>query len=365
MIALNCNEMNPRWELKAEATESGGGHRVTATAAWVPEGGSIEQVGTLIGTGALRLRVNSGPGISDWSGSLTTRLLPAHCPEPNIYLLTLAFDLKASAARPVEVLVESYDTARQRTGGLSGLVIPAAAGFLHRHTLDLGAMQPSGEGAFRAQDPFVRISFRLGSVRGWGASGNKLLIDNFSWTAPTWYVGTGGQDSATRGRTAAEPLATVQQAVNQAKPGDVVVVLPGTYESKSSLAQFKKPGAPAAWLVLRSMPNGKAVFRSTASDSIKIGQGSKAYPSTAPATACVELRGRTIQGDGEEVAVKYKDKIGKAGPETKGNGISIDGRYEAQKPHHVRVADCTIFDVPGGGISAIHADRVSIENNHA
>jgi hypothetical protein len=86
-------------------------------------------------------------------------------------------------------------------------------------------------------------------------------------------------------------------------------------------------------------------------------------PSTAPGTAYVELRGLTIQGCAKEVEAKYKDKVGKPEPETNGNGVSINGRYQAEKPHHLRIADCIIFDCPGGGISAIQTDRTTIENN--
>ncbi len=90
----------------------------------------------------------------------------------------------------------------------------------------------------------------------------------------------------------------------------------------------------------------------------------KEAPSTAAGSGYVEVRGLTIQGCAKEVEAKYKDKIGKPEPETNGNGISFSGRFETNKPHHLRIADCTIFDCPGGGISAMQTDRVSIENNH-
>ena len=364
LLALDFNGSDPLWGLMADADKAK--PSVTATARWDEASGTVEEAGTAVATGAIRLEVNSGPFTPKWSGSWQSGLLPVRSVESDLKKLTLACDLSASIARPVQVVIESFDAARQRTGGLAGLMIPAAPNFYHRHVLDLGTMTASGAGEFQPQDPYVRVSFRVGDDLGWPATaGHIVKVDNLGYAAPAIYMKSGGDDK-NDGSSADRPLATVQKAVDRAKAGDVIMVMDGTYTATGAVANIKGTGAPAAWLVLRAHPDHKPVFRTTGWDCIKIGQGTKDAPSTAPGTGYVELRGLTIQGYAKDVEAKYKDKSGKPEPETNGNGngISFAGRFQTNKPHHLRVADCIIFDCPGGGISAIQTDRVSIENNH-
>lgn len=358
-LALDFNGSDPLWKLTGAAS----GEAVTATAKWDFQAGGIEQAGTAQRTGGLVLEASSGPATPEWCGSLDSGLLPVSCPESDLKKLSVSFDLAASTARPVRVTLESYTADGQRSGGLTGLAHPAAADFLHRHSLDLGTMTASGEGAFNAADPLVKIRFSIGSDLGWSASsGHRLRIDNLGMAAPAIYVSPGGDDK--NAGSLEKPFATVQKAVNAAKPGDVILVMDGTYESASHVAHIRKPSVPAAWLTLRAHPGHRPVFRSTFWDCIKIGEGSKTEPSTAPAPAYVELRGLTVRGYSKEVEEKYKDKIGKPMPETNGNGIAVDGRFQVNKPHHVRVANCEVYECAGGGISCIQSDRLIVENNH-
>ena len=51
-------------------------------------------------------------------------------------------------------------------------------------------------------------------------------------------------------------------------------------------------------------------------------------------------------------------------PLCNGNGISVDGRNDGgNKPHHIRIAGNHVWQCPGGGINAIQADFVTIEDN--
>ena len=359
LMAFDFNADNPMWGLVSEANGPG----VTALAKWDFQGGMIEEGGSSRRTGALRLAANSGPDAPDWRASMTTRLLPVRGAESDLRNLTFACDLSVSSTQRVEVNIESYNSDRKRSGGLTGILVPAAPDFYHRHILDLGKMTASGEGAFKALDPFVKITFRIGADLGWpAASGHQVRVDNLGYAAPAIHVSAAGDDN--NDGSGDQPLATVQKALDRAQAGDVVMVMDGTYTSDRSVANIRGTGAPAAWLVLRAHPGHRPVFRSTWWDCIKIGQGNKERPSTTPATAYVEIRGLTIQGYGPEVEAKFKDKIGKREPETNGNGISVSGRFQQDKPHHIRLADCTVFDCPGGGVSFIHAERIAIENNH-
>lgn len=64
--------------------------------------------------------------------------------ETNLGKLTLAFMLSASAARPVMVRVESFDTKKKRTGGLERTISPAAPDFYGRYALDLSGFKAVG-----------------------------------------------------------------------------------------------------------------------------------------------------------------------------------------------------------------------------
>jgi len=363
-LAFDFNDADPLWNLSADATPASSG--VTAIAKWDERAGMVEERGTSLRTGGLSLSVNSGgPSAAAWSGGMGTGLLPVNCPEPDLKKLALAFDLSASTARPVRVTIESFGADRQRSGGLTGTIHPAAADFYHRHVLDLGTMTADGQGTFRPQDPLLRVTFRIGADGGWpAAAGNQIRVDNLGYAAPAFYVSPAGNDASNDGHSADRPLATVQKAVDRARAGDVILVMDGTYTSDRNVADIRGTGVPAAWLVLRSHPGHCPVFRSSWWDCVKIGQGNDVTRSTAPATAYVEIRGLTIEGYAKEVEAKYKDKIGLPQPETNGNGISADGRFQDETPHHIRVADCTVFDCPGGGINAMASDRVAIENNH-
>lgn len=366
MLALDFNEANPLWQLSSEAVQPPKGSAVTAEARWDATVGVIEKQGTAERTGALRLRVNSLPTAKTWSGTLHSGLLPIHHSETDLAKLTLAFDLSSSVVRPVRVHIASYDAAHERTGLLEGIVHPAAPDFYQRHTLDLAAMKQVGEGEFQAHDPFVQISFAISSDLGWAAtSGHEVLIDNLSYAAPAFYVSPAGDDKANDGRSAEKPFATVQKAVDLAQPGDITLLMDGEHTAQKYVANIKGTGVPAAWLVLKKHPGHKPVLRTTFWDAIKVGQGNKSSPSTAPGSAYIEVRGLTVRGYELEVEAKFKDKIGKAEPETNGNGISFDGRFQNAKPHHIRIADCEVYECPGGGINAIKCDWVTIENNHS
>ena len=360
-LAFDFNGIDSAWHLTVITEPAAAG--MTVRAEWDEHGGMVEERGTATRTGGLSLTVNPGPLAASWSGGMSTGPMPVKCAESDMKKLALAFDLSSSAARPVRVTIESFDADKQRTGGLAGMIYPAAPDFYHRHALDLGTMAADGQGTFSPQDPFVSVTFRIAADAGWPATTNRILVDNLSYAGPALYVSPAGNDT-NDGLSADHPLATVQKALDRSRPGDVIMVMDGTYTSTKTVAHIKGTGTPAAWLVLRAHPGQRPVFRSLAWDCVKIGQGSNAYFSPAPATAYVEVRGLTIEGYAKDVESKYKDKIGKPEPETNGNGFSSDGRFQKETPHHLRIADCTVFDCPGGGMNAIDSDRVAFENNH-
>lgn len=361
LLACDFNAMNPLWSLKGKSEGNG----TTALATWDADAGVIEKQGTLDRTGALRLRVNSAAKAKSWSGMLRTGLLPVSCPEKDMKKLTLAFDLSVTSARAVRVLIESFNAKHERTGGREGLVYPASPEDYQRHVLDLGAMKSAGEGEFNAADPLVQISVMVSGELGWATGAfHQLWLDNLSYAAPAFYVSPSGDDK-NAGSNADKPLATVSKALFRAQPGDIILLMDGTFVRKNEVADFVRAGLPAAWISLKNHPGHKPVLTSPHWNLVKIGNTDPSKLSDAPALAYLEVRGLTIRGVAEEVEAKYKEDIGKVKGTTNGNGFSIDGRYSLHKPHHIRVADNEVSQCPGGGISVIHADYVQVENNHA
>jgi len=361
MLACDFNATNPLWSFTGEPK----GKASTAVTTWDAAVGVIERQGTAERTGALRLRVNSATAIDTWSGTLRTGLLPVSCNETDVNKLTLALDLSATSARTVRVVIESYNAKHERTGGREGLIYPASPDDYQRHVLDLGAMKPAGEGEFNAADPLVQISLSISNELGWATGAfHQLRLDNLSYAASAFYVSPSGKDS-NDGGSADKPLATINKALELAQPGDIILLMEGSFVRKNEVANFVRAGSPAAWITLKNYPGQKPVLTSPHWNLVKIGNSDPGTVSDDPALAYLEVRGLTIHGVAEEVEAKYKEDIGKVKGTTNGNGLSVDGRYSTNKPHHIRIADNEVRQCPGGGISVIHADYVQVENNHA
>ncbi|HEX8236953.1 MAG TPA: right-handed parallel beta-helix repeat-containing protein [Abditibacteriaceae bacterium] len=298
--------------------------------------------------------------------------------ESNLGKLTLAFSLSASAARPVRVLVESFNARRQRTGGLETLIHPAAPDFYQRYALDLSDFKLAGAGKFVPNAPFVGLTFSIGGAAWQGVAKPEIRLDNVHYARPAFYVSTQGSDT-NDGRSEMTAFATPQKAIDAAQPGDIIVVMNGTYlprGAQEGIVNFTKAGTPAAWISLKNYPGHKPRFELTkAWVAIRIWDrkvpGATAPGATAPVAGVaavpsyLEVRGLHIRGEGDVAKAKYPDKMNMAAPETNGNGISVSWSAEPGQPvpHHLRFADNLVEFCPGAGIGPGGADWVTIENN--
>jgi hypothetical protein len=331
--------------------------------------GTIDVANTSTPSGAALLTVSTAAGGKAGGAGLVSGLLPVSNKETNLAKLTLSFDHSVSSVRPVTVRVESFDANKKRTGGREGVAYPAAPDFYLRSALELSDMKSFGSGAFKPTDPFIKITFHISSLPGESASGTakELRVDNVAYASPAFYVSPKGSDT-NDGRTEKTAFATPQKAINAAQPGDIVLVMDGTYQphdSQEGVVAFRRAGTPAAWISLKNYPGHKPVFSTVGAwNAIRIGQrGTKDMPSKEPALAYLEVRGLHIRGDADVAKEKYADKIGKSDPYTNGNGFTVSGTHESNYPHHLRFADNLIEYCAGGGIAAMKTDWNMVENN--
>ncbi len=341
---------------------------VTVTATQKPVG-TIDVANTTAPSGAVLLSVRTTAKSGAWQAAMTSGLLPVHTTEANLGKLTLSFDHSVSAVRPIIVRIESFNAARKRTGGLQGVVYPAAADFYLRSALDLSTMRPFGAGAFRPTDPLVRVTFAIQNALGMASEAStELRIDNVAYASPAFYVSPHGSDK-NDGRTEQTPLADPQKAVDLAQPGDIILLMDGTYGRppnstvQNGVIDFVRGGTPAAWIVVKNYPGQHPTITSDSWHPIKIGRGGAGRPVTADTLCYLEVRGLHVRGNADTINKTHPELLNIANSLTNGGGPSGDGGNEIIPPHHLRFADNFVEHCCGGGIGLGNCDWVTIENN--
>ncbi|MBC8041628.1 MAG: hypothetical protein H7Y06_13875, partial [Opitutaceae bacterium] len=236
------------------------------------------------------------------AGRVSTGRIPVSNTEPDLAKLTVGFDLHVATLAPVRITFASFDSSNRRTGARTAVVVPPVAGAYYRFGLDLDKTEKL-DGTFDPLAPSIEFTF---------AADTTLRIDNLSYTAPSFYVSPTGSDSDD-GRTAATAFATPQRATDAAHPGDVILLMNGTYvspghpdisdvpadtinsplwrpwwvEKTGGNVTIKNAGTPAAWIVLRAHPGHRPVlFNAEGWHGVRFGL----------TAAYVEVRGLKIQG---------------------------------------------------------------------
>ena len=129
------------WPQKAAFSSPG-------TAATLKTGnyGTVDTANSTQPSGGLMLSAQGLKGSG--STGFVSGKLPVANREASLGKLTLAFSLSASSARPVTVTVESFNAKKQRTGGLTAQIYPAAPNFYQRYALDLSVHESQRAGRF-------------------------------------------------------------------------------------------------------------------------------------------------------------------------------------------------------------------------
>jgi Right handed beta helix region/Protein of unknown function (DUF1565) len=104
------------------------------------------------------------------------------------------------------------------------------------------------------------------------------------------YVAPEGSDSSPG--TSSAPFRSVQRAAEKARPGDTVIVRPGTYHGGPRLVTLTTSGRPAAWITFRSETPWKAILDG------EEGQSQVAWY-FGPGVGYLRIQGFAIQGMAE------------------------------------------------------------------
>lgn len=333
--------------------------------------GTIDVADSKEPSGGMLLVVDGEPR-EGWSSSLTSGPLALKNGETNLGNLTLSFNLALTRALPVRVVVESFNDKQERTGGLETMIYPAAADFHQRYAMELSTMKAAGEGRFNPADAFVGFSFELSRAAGWpGLTHHELRLDNVHYATPAYYVSATGSDSSD-GRTEQTAFATPQKAVDTAQPGDIIVLMNGTYgraegkPARTPVAKLDRPGKPAGWITLKNYSGHRPVLSAHGQQAISIHE-----VKGSPTLAYLEVRGLHVRGNGDTVREQFADEVGKSTPNTDMMGIYINGRttpYPGERTpgemlHDIRLADNLVEFCTADGIYVEYCDWLFIENN--
>ena len=180
------------------------------------------------------------------------------------------------------------------------------------------------------RSPYLVLCLATGLIFLQPAFGERFDVEPAP-VAGTYYVSPKGSDNNPGSKS--QPWRTVQYAVKQVVPGDVVLVEDGTYEGPVIITRSGKPGA---YITLKAVNKWRA--------KIKV----------------VDGRG---DADGIKAAANYLTIDGfeifdpSPGVGHHGNGVTV------YKNHHVNILNNKIHDFGGSGIQLGHFDHVHVENN--
>ncbi|MCF0069710.1 right-handed parallel beta-helix repeat-containing protein [Dyadobacter sp. CY261] len=182
--------------------------------------------------------------------------------------------------------------------------------------------------------------------------------------ATNYYVSPNGNDSNS-GKSVAKAFHSVQKGADAAGPGDTVFVLNGTYNTTSgTLLNMQRSGKPGAYITIKALRGHKPRF--TASGNV---WNTVSINGSYVVLDGIELEGNNANLTYEGAMASYNHHLGGGKNYSdyaafNTNAITIGGpKLESKFPHHVVVRNCRVHDFPGGGISAIQADYLTIENN--
>ncbi len=189
----------------------------------------------------------------------------------------------------------------------------------------------------------------------------KILLTfcvGFTFTsafAVDYYVSAINGLDTNNGLSAATAFRTIQKAESVVQPGDVVLIGNGIYRGSNPVLTINKSGKPDAWITWKAQSGHNPEIHPRGWSGIEI-TGSYHI-----------LEGLKVIGANDSLTLidALKEAQNKtANPLYNTNGIFINGRKNDpdNKPHHVIIRNCEVGKCPGGGITAIETDYITIED---
>lgn len=174
-----------------------------------------------------------------------------------------------------------------------------------------------------------------------------------------WYVSGKGSDT-NAGSSLAAAFRSLHKAVTVVQPGDTVLIGNGMYTNgdkgnASAVLSLEVSGRPDAWITWKALPGTSPELRPIGWNGINI---SGSYH---------VIDGLRITGASDTITLNKameQAKDPKPDPYYNTNGIFVEGRRRKPdaKPHHVIIRNCTVSKCPGGGITLIETDYVTVED---
>ncbi len=194
-----------------------------------------------------------------------------------------------------------------------------------------------------------------------GATGAALLIPNaaYALNSPRNLFVSGSGSDSNDGMTSATPLRSLQLASDRALPGDTVLVMNGDYASSydgTDVLTIRNSGADGAPITYRNFPGHKP----------RVIVGAHNWQGILILASYITVDGFNIEGNAAAITYAYafSQKNNWGSSATSANGLFADGR-KVGTLRNIVMRNNTVHHMPGGGISAIGCDYVTIEDNKA
>lgn len=174
-----------------------------------------------------------------------------------------------------------------------------------------------------------------------------------------WFVSGNGND-LNSGKKESMAFRSLQKAADLIKPGDTVIVADGIYDSSTannghSILTLRTSGTPDKHITFKAKLGASPEIRPFSWGGINI------------LGSYINIEGFKVIGRNDSIALidainDTKNKVPKAKYNT--NGIIVEGRNNApdKKPHHIKISNCEVGKCPGGGITVLEGDYVTIED---
>lgn len=184
------------------------------------------------------------------------------------------------------------------------------------------------------------------------------------------YVSPDGSDS-NNGFSSMFPYQTFDKVLEVIKPGDVVNIMPGRYETKGKPVLELKPihsGSEGKYITFRAHDDkSRPVF---------VGKGKGVWNTVVIGASYIIFDGVELEGQNQQIdsLAAYQraeyHHLNRGGSHDWGitaefntNGLSVNGESGKYTVTNVIIRNCVIHDFPGGGLGASNCDYITFENN--